>query len=623
MASAQNAFFGELMGAFRAAVERSCGLGVEVAVDHYPPVEDDVVYVVVPHEYYPLTEPRAHPRPSQLARSIAVCTEQPGTPWFDVAAEIAASCGATVDINPLGVQGLRARGITAHLIQLGYIPEWDHWRSAQSPRPIDVTFLGGASSRRGSALASCGSVLKGRRAALQLVDTSRPHAADSPQYLAGKRKWEHLAASKTMINIHRDELAYFEWVRAVEAMLNGCVLITEHSIGSGPLVPGEHFVSCDLQRLPYVVEGLLDDDARLAEIRDTAYAMLRERLRLDTAIEKLAEIASTVLARAPTDRERPRRGAYVASKPLPAPPTEYERVLGDRLNEQVLLRMAVKRILLEQRKILRALTTSDVAEGIEDELRDVHVFGTQLGTKPRVSVLVSLFNYEHQVWGAVESVSLSTLRDIEVVVVDDGSTDRSAEVIIDAFNAMPWLRGKLLCRHENRGLPAARNLAASYAQADLVFILDADNTIYPHALERLAAALDENPSASFAYGLLEQRTPAGATGLLSWQAWDPRLLRYGNFVDAMAMIRRADLLAVDGFSLDHRLHGWEDFALWCAFAQAGRYGVRIPEIVGQYVVAGHSMISLTNIDASEAWTALARRFPFLTEPADAPVARAL
>jgi hypothetical protein len=87
----------------------------------------------------------------------------------------------------------------------------------------------------------------------------------------------------------------------------------------------------------------------------------------------------------------------------------------------------------------------------------------------------------------------------------------------------------------------------------------------------------------------------------------------------MAMIRRSALLDVGGFSIDERLFGSEDFALWCAFAQRGWSGVQVPEVVGVYRVLGHSMIALTTIDDSEAWTALARRYPFLMSPADAPV----
>jgi hypothetical protein len=98
---------------------------------------------------------------------------------------------------------------------------------------------------------------------------------------------------------------------------------------------------------------------------------------------------------------------------------------------------------------------------------------------------------------------------------------------------------------------------------------------------------------------------------LSYLEWDPQRLRYGNFIDAMAMVRRQALLDAGGYVTDPRLHGWEDFALWCAFAQKGLDGVRVPEILARYRVAAHSMISITNIDTSVAWTLLLDRFEFL------------
>ncbi len=153
------------------------------------------------------------------------------------------------------------------------------------------------------------------------------------------------------------------------------------------------------------------------------------------------------------------------------------------------------------------------------------------------------------------------------------------------------------------------------ARGEYVFFLDADNAIYPHALRRLAAALDEDAEAAMAYGVIEQFDAQGPTGLLSWHHWDPRRLAYGNYIDAMAMLRRSAVEELGGFPTDERLYGWEDFALWCALAQAGMRGTLVPEIVARYRTNRHSMIGLTNIDTAEAWSVLVERYPFLAEAA--------
>jgi hypothetical protein len=137
--------------------------------------------------------------------------------------------------------------------------------------------------------------------------------------------------------------------------------------------------------------------------------------------------------------------------------------------------------------------------------------------------------------------------------------------------------------------------------------------IYPHALSRLVAALDDAPLASFAYGIIEQFGPEGPRDLISWQDWDPERLRYGNYIDAMAMIRRAAIIDVGGYTLDRRLQlGWEDFDLWCAFADRGWQGIRVPEILSRYRTGTYSMISTTDVDSQAAWGALVERHTFLT-----------
>jgi hypothetical protein len=621
--SAQNVFFEELLDAFRRAVDDAGGFQTETAIDHFPTASDDLVYVFVPHEYLPLTHTSAHPSPGQLARTIALCTEQPGTTWFEEAVKVALRCAAAVDINSLGRDALRWKGVDALLLPLGYVPSWDSWHGEElRERPIDVAFMGGVTERRCAAIAACGEVLTTRRAEFHLFDTSRPHTAGSEDFLSGRQKWDMLASTKILLNIHRSELGYLEWQRMVGAMANGCVVVTEHSVGIDPLVPGSHYVSASLEDFPFVIDALLCDHHRLFGIRHGAYEFLRERFRLSDSINVLTDTAHTVLRSAPRGLPTADGQPHPAPKSAPPRPTGYEQVLQRQGSEQQVLRMAVKRILLEQRDLQRALRRLEAvgADGAHDDV-EVCRFGPRTSARPRVSVLVSVYNYREHVEEAMRSAGLSSLRDLELIVVDDASTDDSVNVATRTFEAMPWLDGTLLHRRHNAGLPSARNLAADYARGEYLFILDADNAVYPHAFERLAGALDAAPDAAFAYGLLEERRGGRLAGLMSWPAWDPRTLRYGNFIDAMSLVRRSFLLQVGGFATDPRLFGWEDFALWCSFAERGWRGVRVPEILGRYRILGQSMIAVTNIDDSDVWTALARRHPFLIEGADEPVAR--
>jgi hypothetical protein len=607
-ASGQNVFFEELLDAMRDELDRA-GVTTLAAVDALPPVEDDLVYVLVPHEFMPLTQPHVHPTPEQYARTIAICTEQPQTIWFDRAAAISGHCGVTIDINPLGVEALKRRDIDARLMQLGHVPAWDHWGGDEDvERDVDVTFMGGHTPRRAAILARMAGFLDGRRAALHVFETAAPHTKDSKYFLSGERKWAQLRRAKLIVNIHRDELGYFEWQRALGAMANGCVVVTEHSIGCAPLVPGEHFISTGYDSIPHAVEALLADEGRLAEIRQAAYAMLRGKLQLADSIGVIREAAVELAAAAPPTTEASRRPKRPAPRRPPPRPLAAHVIMSGRDGEQA-IRMAVKHLLLEQRALRREL---DIAldRNPPPELT-TRTFGPWERANPRVSVLLSLYNYANVVGRAMRSVAAGTFQDVELIVVDDGSRDGSAEAVARACEELWWLPVKLLVRGRNAGLAAARTLAAEHARADYLFVLDADNEVLPHGIERLVAALDADPDAAFSYGVLQRVTSGVPDDIMSWLGWEPERLRHGNFVDAMTLLRRDVLLSAGGYPSDPRLYGWEDFALWCELAERGHRGAQVLEMVARYHAAAHSMISITNIDSAEAWAALARRHPFL------------
>jgi hypothetical protein len=610
-ASGQNAFFAELLDALSDAL-RGAGLAVESSVDHFPPWRDDHVYLFVPHEYVPLVQETAHPSPAHLQRSVALCTEQPGTSWFEQAAAVAARAAGVVDINPLGTQALRRRGIKARSMQLGYVSAWDAWGGEDSEdRPVDLTFMGAYTERRSQALANCARALAGRRVDLRLFETWRPHLEGSADFLSGQSKWAALCRAKLIVNVHQSELGYLEWQRAIGAISNGCVFVTEHAVGFDPLVPGEHFVSVGYDRLPFAVDGLLSDPQLVGQIRSAAYRFLRDELPLATTIAPLVYALEEVAATSP----KPPSLATTSDVPQPVlpqlPTTEYERVLGNR-TESAVLRAAVKELLLGQVELRRELAqlhtehTGSLADTIDKA-------GPERAT-PRVSVLLTVYNYADLIGRAIASVALNDFEDYELIVVDDASSDGSLETVRTELDRYPWVTATIITRRYNQGLSAARNRAAQEARGEFVFILDADNEIYPHALARLVSALEEARHASFAYGIIERFDPHGPRDLMGWQSWDPFRLRYGNYIDAMAMVRRAALLEVGGYTVDRRLRlGWEDFDLWCAFAERGWCGIRVPEILCRYRMGTYSMLSVTNIDAQAAWGALLERHAFLTD----------
>jgi hypothetical protein len=608
-ASGQNVFFAEILEAFGAAL-REHGFVVEESTDCFPTLADDLVYLYVPHEYHPLVEDLAHPTRAQLSRAVAVCTEQPGTQWFEIDCGIAAQAGGVVDINVLGIEELTRRGVVAEHVPLGYVPAWDAWQGREDgERSTDLTFLGAHTERRAHVLARCAPVVAGRRSAIHLTETAQPHTAANRSFLAHERKWSMLADAKVILNVHRSELPYMEWHRVIGALLNGCVVLTEHSLGTEPLIPGEHFVSSNYDTLPAVLEGLLGDPERIRKIRQAAYSLICERMPLSDTVESLGK----AIDRAARNPVAGAQGRAPPPVPLPAPPTPrvpgwqaYAEFAGESLPVRTALKHLVVRTRVLEHQIEELAASDRPAEDVIEHLGPPR-------SDPDVSVLLTVHNYADYVGEALRSVAFSDLRSIEVIALDDASTDNSVEAVRTACAELPWLSVKLVRLQRNRGLPAARNLALEHAKADLLFVLDADNSVLPQGLDRLASALEERPDAAFAYGILVSVDLNGPSGLMSWLDWDPARLRHGNFIDAMAMVRRSALEAVGGYSTDPLLYGWEDFDLWAAMASRGLQGVRVPDFVARYRQSPHSMIALTNVDALASWGMLLRRHPTLSQ----------
>jgi glycosyltransferase involved in cell wall biosynthesis len=229
-----------------------------------------------------------------------------------------------------------------------------------------------------------------------------------------------------------------------------------------------------------------------------------------------------------------------------------------------------------------------------------------------VSVLTALYNYEDQVASALDSLRASRFTSWEVIVVDDGSSDRSLSRVrawIERHAAVP----ALLLRHPvNSGLGVTRNDALAWARGEYCFVLDADNEVYPHCLERLVGALEADSSAAFAYGILERFRAGEPTGLLDTLPWDPQRLRLGNYIDAMAIMRTHVVREeFDGYARDRRLHGIEDYDLWCRLAEHGRHAAYVPEIIARYRTTDHSMQAVGNISPTDSFSLVIERSPKL------------
>ncbi len=110
---------------------------------------------------------------------------------------------------------------------------------------------------------------------------------------------------------------------------------------------------------------------------------------------------------------------------------------------------------------------------------------------PLVSVIIPCFNGAGHIAAAIESALLQTVQDIEIIVVDDGSFDRTAQVVL------PYLADTRVhyLFQQNKGLPAARNTGVRTSRSTYLAFLDADDLLVPHALEVMLYKLEATGAA--------------------------------------------------------------------------------------------------------------------------------
>lgn len=606
-ASESNAFLRELLGALGAAVRAEGAEAFQVEGEGGR-AGADTIDVVVPHEYWALAPGARWPGMERRRRTIAIITEHPGTHWFEMATLMASGLGASFALNRGAVAAGRARGLRLEHLQLGYVPGWDAWHGQATERPIDITYMGVSEGRRNRVLAGFSHELWRWRTSL-LVPALEPSPEGRADFLTGPDKWKHLSRSKVLLNLHRVGVTDTEWPRVLEAMCNGAVVVSEHCSDALPLEPGEHYISASPDRVADIAGALLEDPGRLERVREQAYAFVRESMPMRTAAQLLLDRAER-LSRGAARFTATLAGIRNPLSALAAPsvPSRPETSAGDLA--PVLKRLAVD--LLQVQRGQQRLQLQLAGGGDPDAVELVHATPAFEKARPRVSVVMPLHNHEHEVANALLPVTQSEFDDVEVLVLDDASTDSSVATVEEFLKAHSTAPGALFRTPTNHGPSWTRNRLIERARGSLLLFLDSDNAIYPTTIGRLVEALDANPDAAMAYPIVAIHDRGEPESLISHMAWRPEQFVGGqNYIDMLSMARRDVVQELGGFSEDVRLQGLEDYDLWCRMADRGLFGISVPELLGWYRRSGHSVLSLTDIDRTVAWSLIHRRAPRL------------
>lgn len=212
---------------------------------------------------------------------------------------------------------------------------------------------------------------------------------------------------------------------------------------------------------------------------------------------------------------------------------------------------------------------------------------------PLVSVIIPAYNSRRWVCDAIDSILQQTYQSLEVIVIDDGSTDGTGELLQGRYgNSIRYVY------QSNMGLPCARNAGIALAKGRYVQFLDADDLLLPNKIELQVAALQKDTQYSVAYspfvwlmeggvrvapGMLRKKAPSGDI----WSA----LLR-GNFIVVHAALSRLDIIKeVGGFN--EALRACEDYDLWLRLSARGAMFLYTPDVGVLYRRTANSMSSNT------------------------------
>ena len=200
-----------------------------------------------------------------------------------------------------------------------------------------------------------------------------------------------------------------------------------------------------------------------------------------------------------------------------------------------------------------------------------------MSDSPRVSVVIPVYNREAYVGQSIDSVLAQTFGDFELLVIDDGSTDRTGAVVRGIRDS----RLRLLCHERNQGLPRTRNAGIDAARGAYVAFLDSDDVALPTRLAKQVAFLEGHPAYAAVGAWIDWMDgggrPLGRVKRRPLAAPDVAALRlFRQGIENTASMARTDILRA--YRHDERFEVSEDYELWARVA-AEHPIANLPEVL--------------------------------------------
>ena len=203
---------------------------------------------------------------------------------------------------------------------------------------------------------------------------------------------------------------------------------------------------------------------------------------------------------------------------------------------------------------------------------------------PKISVIIPCYNLGQYIQEALYSVAAQTFQDYEIIVINDGSTDKKTNQILGGLEC-----SKLkLITTANQGLAKARNTGILQSTGQYILPLDADDKIAPTYLEKALDILEKSKNVGIVYCKAEFFGEEN----FEWDLPEYSLSRMliDNLIFASAFFRRDDWEKIGGYRSE-MIYGWEDYDFWLSIIELERKVYLIPERLFYYRKRRDSMVN--------------------------------
>ncbi|MDP3043581.1 MAG: glycosyltransferase family A protein [bacterium] len=199
-----------------------------------------------------------------------------------------------------------------------------------------------------------------------------------------------------------------------------------------------------------------------------------------------------------------------------------------------------------------------------------------------VSIIIPIYNQADKIGKCLDSILNQTYKDYEVIIVNDGSTDKLEEVLekyTSKFSAQGGpASGWQVINQKNKGAPAARNRGYREAGGEYLFFCDADAVLKPEALKTMLNALKQHPEASYAFSSF-----LWGKKLFKLGPFEAEKLKKAPYIHTMSLIRREHFPA-SGW--DESIEKLQDWDLWLTMLEQRRSGVWIDKVLFKVQTGG-------------------------------------